>query len=104
MNKLFLIAVTLIVAFRPGNLNAQDPAALIHEARKLELSFKDVDALQLYLQVLSIQPSHIVALCKTSELYNLIGRRLPDKEKQRSYYQASQTYAEKALKVNPNNS
>jgi len=104
MNKLFLIAVSSCLALHPGNLRAQDPATLMHEAKRLESAFKDVDALQLYLQVLSIQPSHIVALCKTSELYNLIGRRIADKEKQRSYYQASQAYAEKALKVNPNNS
>lgn len=83
---------------------AQEPDLLLKEARQLELSFRDVDALQKYLQVLSLQPSHILALCKTSELYNLIGRRIQDKEKQRSYYQASQQYAEKALKINPNSS
>jgi tetratricopeptide (TPR) repeat protein len=104
MNKLFAIAVYFSLLSGTLPANAQDPAALIHEAGKLELAYKDVDALQKYLQVLSIQPSHMVALCKTSELYNLIGRRIPDKEKQRTYYHASQTYAERALKANPNNS
>ena len=104
MNKIFALAVCFCLLSGTLPPHAQDPAALLHEAGKLELPYKDVDALQKYLQVLSIQPSHIVALCKTSELYNLIGRRIPDKEKQRTYYHASQTYAERALKANPNHS
>ena len=104
MNKIFALAVCFCLLSGTLPAHAQDPAALLHEAGKLELAYKDVDALQKYLQVLSIQPSHIVALCKTSELYNLIGRRIPDKEKQRTYYHASQTYAERALKANPNHS
>jgi hypothetical protein len=104
MNKILAIAICFSLLTARGSASAQDAATLIHEAGKLELAYKDVDALQKYLQVLNLQPSHIVALCKTSELYNLIGRRITDKEKQRTYYHASHTYAEKALKVNPNNS
>jgi tetratricopeptide (TPR) repeat protein len=104
MNKLLAIAICISLVTSTVPSLAQDPATLLHEASKLEQAYKDVDALQKYLQVLAIQPSHIIALCKTSELYNLIGRRITDKEKQRTYYHASQTYAEKALKVNPNNS
>ena len=104
MNNIFAIAICFTLFTGTAVASEQDPAALLHEATKLEMAYKDADALQKYLQVLSIQPSHMVALCKTSELYNLIGRRIADKEKQRTYYHASQTYAEKALKVNPNHS
>ncbi|HSB94309.1 MAG TPA: hypothetical protein VLC28_14400 [Flavitalea sp.] len=104
MNKVLAITVFFCLALHGPAGHAQDPATLIHEAGKLEQAYKDADALQKYLQVLTIQPAHIVALCKTSELYNLIGRRITDKEKQRSYYNASHTYAERALKAGPNNS
>ena len=105
MNKIFAIVVCLNLVSGAIKLSAQDPSTpLLLEAARLESIYKDVDALQKYLQVLSIQPSHLIALCKTSELYNLIGRRIKDKEKQHTYYRASQAYAEKALKINPNNS
>lgn len=103
MSKYLLIPIVLVLclSLKP---KAQEPDLLLKEARQLELAFREIDALQKYLQVLTLQPTHILALCKTSELYNLIGRRIQDKEKQRSYYQASQQYAEKALRVNPNSS
>lgn len=104
MYKTIFILIFLAATVPVTPAFAQDPAVLVKEARQLEAGYKDADALEKYLQVLAVQPLHLVALCKTSELYNLIGRRLPDKEKQRSYYHSSQVYAEKALKVNPNNS
>ena len=56
------------------------------------------------LKIIQHDPLHIDALCKTSELYNIIGKRRPTKEEQKQYYKTGESYARKALKVNPNHS
>ena len=67
-------------------LQAQDVALLFREAEQFEKAFRDNDALAKYLQILRHQPRNLDALCKVSELYSVIGKRLPGKEKQKEYY------------------
>jgi tetratricopeptide (TPR) repeat protein len=76
----------------------------MQQAQTLEKAFKDEEALKKYIEVLKHDPLHIDALCKTSELYNIIGKRRPTKEEQKQYYRTGESYARKALKVNPNHS
>ena len=85
-------------------LQAQNVAALMQQAQAFEKSFKDDDALRKYIEVLKYDPVNIDALCKTSELYNIIGKRLSTKDEQKKYYKTGEAYARKAFKVNPNHS
>lgn len=81
---------------------AQDVNTLLKEARQFETSFKEKEALQKYLEVLKVQPQNLTALCKSSELYNSLGKRLASKDSQKEYYRTAKTYAQKALQVNAN--
>ena len=83
---------------------AQDVAVLLKEAQQSESQMKDADALSKYQQILSVQPNHITALCRTSELLNVLGRRQSTKEKQREYYNQALQLAQRAIKVAPTNS
>lgn len=82
-------------------VQGQDVSLLLKEAQQYETSLKDNEALKKYIQVLSIQPNNINALCKASELSNVIGRRQSTREKQRDYYNSALEYARRAIKLNP---
>ena len=92
------ICITLMIPF---GAVCQDAATLLHEADRLEHSFREADALQKYKDVLRVQPGNLTALCKASDLSSRIGHRQANKEAQAAYYRASKSYAESALKVNP---
>lgn len=81
---------------------AQDINVLLKEAQQLESAFKDEDALKKYLEVLKLQPRHLNALCKVSELYSLTGKRQTATAKEKEYYGNAKVYAQKALQVNSN--
>lgn len=85
-------------------LYAQNIAVLMKQAESFEKAFKDDEALKKYTEVLKYDPLNIYALCKTSELYSVLGKRRPTKEEQKRYYKTGESYARKALKVNPNHS
>ena len=106
MTKTVLISFLLVVCSVLPTLpsRAQNVAVLMQQAQTLEKAFKDDEALKKYIEVLKHDPLHIDALCKTSELYNIIGKRRPTKEEQKQYYKTGESYARKALKVNPNHS
>lgn len=93
------MAIGFLLPIRAG---AQDVNALLKEAHQYEAAFKQKEALQKYLEVLKVQPQHLTALCKASELYNALGKRQPSKESQKEYYRTAKTYARKALQINPN--
>ncbi|MEP7258542.1 MAG: hypothetical protein ABI687_09140 [Flavitalea sp.] len=86
----------------PMTLAAQDIPSLLLDGANLEKSFHDQEALQKYIEVLKREPNHLQALCKSSELYNVLGKRQASKEKQKEYYNAGREYAVRAIKVNPN--
>lgn len=77
-------------------------SVLLKEAQQYEARFNDQEALQKYSQILRHQPDNIQALCKSSELHALLGRRLPTKEKQTEYYKLARSHAQQALRINPN--
>jgi tetratricopeptide (TPR) repeat protein len=103
MIKKLLISI-LILFSGALPLVAQSISLLMQQAESLEKSFRDEDALKKYAEVLKYDPDNIEALCKTSELYSIIGKRLPTKEEQRDYYRKGESFARKAIKINPNHS
>ncbi|HYF31596.1 MAG TPA: hypothetical protein VD993_10795 [Chitinophagaceae bacterium] len=79
----------------------QDVATLIREAERLEYAFREADALLKYKEVLRIQPTHLAALCKASDLCSRIGHRQTDKSIKSDYFRQAKAYAESAIKINP---
>lgn len=105
MIRICTIALVFAFVLVPAlKVTAQDVAEQMRQARQLELAFKDAEALQKYLAVIRTEPNNVQALCKASELYNLIGKRLSTKQQQRDYYRKARELAERALKLNPNSS
>jgi len=93
----------LLLLFISITVSAQDAAALIKEAARLETSLNEKAALEKYKEVLKLQPANITALNKCSELCSRIGKRNPDSKTRMIYYQYAKNYAGAALKINPNN-
>jgi len=101
--SLYYLVVQTAVCFLlilPFSATSQDIGALMKEAEKLEISFREYDALQKYKEVLRHQPINLNALCRASDLCSRIGHREEDKAKKADYYKAAKTYAEVALKIN----
>src|SRR6185436_16581079 len=97
-----IIWLTLFILILVNKNLAQDTRTLLKDAQQLETVFKDNDALQKYLQIVRLEPNHLVALCKSSELYSKLGKRQASKQTQSEYYLSAKQFAEKALKVNEN--
>lgn len=91
----------IMFAWLPIHVAAQDVEALLAEGRKLEAEFKDAEALQKYIDIQKQFPTNLIALCKTSELFSLVGRRQSTTDKQKSYFKSARSYAQQALKINP---
>jgi tetratricopeptide (TPR) repeat protein len=100
----FVIWSSLLLSILPFKSNAQDLNAILNEARQLESSFKDKEALDKYLEALRYQPTNLAALVKASELYSKLGKRQPTKDKQKQFYTKAKAHAQKALQVNPGSS
>jgi hypothetical protein len=97
----FLLLLFLVLPFENFS---QDVNLLLIEAQQQEAAFKESEAFLKYTQILRIQSSNMFALCKCSELCSRIGNRQTEKSKKTDYFKAARTYAEAALRVNPNNS
>ena len=95
-----ILVLLLLIVAGSTSIFAQDAGTYMKEAVQLEASFKDAEALNKFLQVLSVEPNNLQALCKTSELYNRLGKRQPTKDKQKQYYRYALSYAKKALALN----
>ncbi len=93
----FLFCITSLVSF--GQTMAEK---VLKEARTLAAQNKEIEALAKYKQVLGFDMNSYEALWSCSLLSTRIGRREPDKEKQKALYLSARSYAEKSLKVNPN--
>jgi tetratricopeptide (TPR) repeat protein len=94
---IYLITFSLLLSVLAS---AQDINAMLNEARQLEVSFKESEALNKYMDVLRVQPGNFAALCKASELHSLLGKRQATKEKQKAYFKSAKSYAQQALRLN----
>lgn len=80
----------------------QDASVLLKEAKQLEAAFRESEALVKYMEVIKLEPANLVALCKISELYSLLGKRQAKKDEQKNYFKAAKSFGQQALKANPN--
>lgn len=102
MKKILLIVFSVL--FFSGVSFAQTVEELVKQADLLEKQLKEEEAYHKFKEIIKLQPAHLHALTRCSELASRIGRRQPTKEKQMDFYTAAKIYAERALKVNPKDS
>lgn len=94
----YLFCLLIILPFIGSGQNI---TALLQEAETHASALREQEALAKYIEVLRYQPTHLNALCKASELYNILGKRQLGKDRQKQYYLNAKKYAQQALKVNP---
>ncbi len=77
------------------------PAEPVTHARALQEQYREREALDFYLQALEVDPDHFEAVCGASYLYGQVGKRFPDRERQKEYYRKSQSLARQAFAARP---
>ncbi len=83
---------------------AQPVEQLIKQAESLEKQMKEQEAYAKFKEIVRLQPNHLYSLVKCSELASRIGRIQTSKERQQDFYNAAKIYADRAMKVNANDS
>jgi len=79
--------------------NSQSASELIEEGKKLEMKFKEEEAINKYKQAYAADASNTVALTKLSELSGNIGGRQTDLMLKDKYYREAFGYAKDLLKL-----
>ena len=79
----------------------QDVNALVTEADRLEDIPNEYAALNKFIEALKLQPAHIHALSKASELCSRIGSRQTNSTKRDEWFKAALAYATKAVNASP---
>ncbi len=98
--KLLLILPLFILSL---HASAQDVNSLVKEAVRLEDIPNETAALNKLKEVLKIQPDHVFALSKSSELCSRIGTREKSAANRDVWFKAALAYANKAIAVSPQN-
>ncbi len=98
IRSFFTGMLLLLLAIVAG---AQDITAIVKEGDRLESIPNELGAFHKFKEVLKIQPGHLYALTRCSELCSRIGYRQVTKAGMSDYYNAAKIYAESALKMNP---
>jgi tetratricopeptide (TPR) repeat protein len=101
---IFLFNLFSLCCFCSLSTVSQGTDELIRQGNLLEKQMKEEDAYLKFKEIVKLQPHHLFALTRCSELASRIGKRQQTKSKQMDYYEAAKIYAERALKVNPNDS
>ncbi|GAB2941897.1 hypothetical protein GCM10027048_02940 [Hymenobacter coalescens] len=85
----------------PAKPTSVDVAALLKEARSLQLQYRESAALARYEQVLGAFPRNYDALWQAAVLSLNIGSRYTDESRRGAYYTSARQYADRAYAVNP---
>ncbi len=91
-----------LIIFTGFNVFAQDYAALIKEADRLEAIPDEKAAFLKFKEALKVQPNSLYALAKCSELCCRVGGREKSTKVRDDYYATAQVYAKTALRLYPN--
>ncbi|MBO9728187.1 MAG: tetratricopeptide repeat protein [Chitinophaga sp.] len=83
-------------------VKAQSVSEMVEEARQLEKQMKESEAFEKDKDILKIQPTELDALNQASQLCSRIGNRQKSKDDKVNYFNMAKSYAQQALKVNPN--
>ena len=99
MKKLLLSCTIACIALIS---TAQSVSELIAQGKRLEVEMHEASALFKYKAALKQDPNNYFALCRASYLYCTVGYRVQEMSKKKEYFNTGMAYAEKALKINPN--
>lgn len=102
MRKLILFLVFFTGLFIASYAQTADD--LVKQGDLLEKQLKEDEAYHKFKEAIKLNPVHVHALVRCSELASRIGRRQTTTEKQMDFYQAAKIYAERALRINPKDS
>jgi tetratricopeptide (TPR) repeat protein len=83
---------------------SQTVEQLVKQADLLEKQLKEAEAYAKFKEVLKQNPNHLHSLVKCSELASRLGKIQTNLSKQMDYYNAAKIYADRAIRVNPNDS
>jgi len=96
----FLSLILLAISVHSVTAQSTQVSTLIAEAKSLDASAHEEEALQKFLQVLKLDSNNYEATWNTSFLYARIGNRLQDAEQKKQYFITAKRYATKALALN----
>jgi hypothetical protein len=100
MRLSFLRILFFVLLYAPVfTMAQQNISKILQDAFAIELKPDESNALKKYKEVLAIQPTNLVALCKSSELCCRIGQRQTTQSLKENYYLAAKIYAETAIKI-----
>ncbi len=97
------LSAAIIFTLLFNQINAQNNAALLRDARSFEQKFDEPSALEKYKLVAAADSSDVFALVKCAELNCSIGERQKDKKMKASFFDSASEYAAKAYRVNKSN-
>ncbi len=98
-----VFALSLILCIFSSALS-QSVEEMVKQADLLEKQMKEEEAYQKFKEVVKLQPHQLYALIRCSELASRIGRRQTTNVRQMDFYTAAKIYAQRALKLSPNDS
>ncbi|MEP6846650.1 MAG: hypothetical protein ABI861_11625 [Panacibacter sp.] len=94
--------LVILFFFTSATLHPQDINILLKEASNYEKQLNETDAYKKYAQVAELDAKNINALVKCAEINSAIGARQKDKNAKAIYYNAAQTFAQKAYAADSN--
>lgn len=100
MKWLFFLLLPLLPVVQA---TAQDMTAMVKEADRLEAIPNEMAALNKFKEIAKLQPTHVYALSKCSELCSRIGSRETNPAKRDEWYKVAHAYATLALRADPQN-
>ena len=95
-------AITLYILLFAILVKAQEIDLLFKQADNFERSFKEQDALNVYRQIVVIDPTNSKALVKTTELSCTTGERELNKNNKRLIFESALAFAQRAVKADNN--
>lgn len=99
MNRTYKYCLLLLLSMYGLCATGQDATTLLEDGRKLEMKFKEEEAIDKYRQVHAADASNTQALVKLSELSGNIGGRQTDAMLKDKYYRQAFEYAKELLKI-----
>lgn len=100
VKQIMAFSFLLLAAFA---VKAQTVDEIVEQAKQLEKQMKEESAYDKDREVLKIQPNQLSALIHASEMASRIGNRQKNKDDKSSYFNQAKSYAQQALKIDPNN-
>jgi len=104
MHFIKIILLCFLILANVNTSYSQTVDVLVKKGIDFENQLNEVQAYKTYQEVLRIQPQHLFALVRCSELASRIGKMQQTVSLQEKYYKDAIVYAQKAIKIKPDDS